>query len=63
MNFHCLENLKISVAGSKLELLTAVLSLIFLIKPYTLSSRFYTTKGTSKNNEMVTPADYEMQVT
>jgi hypothetical protein len=47
-----------SVSGSNLELMTAVMSLIFLTKPYTLQSRFYT----SKNNEMVAAADNEMQV-
>jgi len=47
-----------SVSGSKLELLTAVMSLIFLAKPYTLQCRFYT----SKNKEMIVANDYEMQV-
>jgi hypothetical protein len=51
-------SLLFSVSGSKLKLLTAVMSLIFLTEPYILQYRFYT----SKNKEMIVANDYEMQV-
>jgi hypothetical protein len=60
---HLLVSLLLSVAGGKWELLTAVLSFIFLIKSYTLPSRFYTSNQTSTSSEVVMPADYGMQVT
>lgn len=58
VRFNDILSLLFSVSGSKLELLAAVMSLIFLTEPYILQCRFYT----SKNKEMIVANDYEMQV-
>jgi hypothetical protein len=50
------------VSANKLELLTAALSLIFLIKPCAFPSIFYTSKQTLTNNGTAAATDYKMQV-